>query len=128
MHTVFSILLTVAIALQSALGCGCRSVFGQVAADHPHAQCKGCCGHDHDEHSRPQVPQPCKCQLKASVGSYISQPKSSLEKPDSLESFDRPALAETSLALSVIWAGQARTTVEPGRSLPLYLVHQLLLV
>ncbi|MCE9556383.1 MAG: hypothetical protein K8T91_23795 [Planctomycetes bacterium] len=131
MHTVLTLLLVSAISLQSAFGCCCRAalLMGDVAVQSPADAQHSCCCEQHSPDQSKQSPAPCKCRLDCgSSGAYVSTPKSSLAKPDSLAWFHMPAVASIATGLVSTWSARASATAEPGGRLPLYLVHQLLLL
>lgn len=131
MHTVLTLLLVSAISLQSAFGCCCRAalMISDIAVQAPANPQHSCCCDQHSPDESNQPPAPCKCRLDCgSSGAYVSTPKSSLAKPESLAWFQMPAVASIATGLVSTWSGLDCVSAEPGGRLPLYLVHQLLLL
>ena len=131
MHTLLTILLIGAIGLQSMLGCCCRAalLMSELAGQTPADSQLSCCCHQHSPDKSNPPPAPCKCRLDCgSSGAYVSTPKSSLAKPDSLAWLPMPAVESLAAGLVSSGTDPVRATAEPGSRLPLYLVHQLLLV
>ena len=130
MHTAVALLLIAAVSLQSMAGCCCRAaqLLGEISMQASSEAPVSCCHHQH-EGGNPRKTPPCKCCIDGGLSNaYVSTPKTSLDKPASQALHVSPAEMMPALGLLAAWGNCEHAAAEPGSRLPLYIVHQLLLL